>query len=313
MPFSVEDFHDLVRLLEAHPDWQRELRRLVLTDELLQLPVHMQQVDDRIDRLTEAIRGLAARQERTDERLDALATRVADLAAAQQRTEVRLAKLAAAQQRTEARLAELAAAQQRTEALLEELAAAQQRTEARLEELAAAQQRTEARLEELAAAQQRTEARLEELAVALHRTTIRLDALSGDTLELRFRERGPSMLGRNGFSRPRVLTDADWVSYLDDALEAGTISSADRAELLLVDAAVRTRDAEGEVWLVVEVSSTVDVHDVDRAKRRAALLRPMTGRVRPAVAGRAFTAGAQEAFAGDPDLVVIPMPSSASA
>jgi chaperonin cofactor prefoldin len=299
MPFSVEDFHDLVRLLEAHPDWQRELRRLVLTDELLQLPVHMQQVDDRIDRLTEAIRGLAARQERTDERLDALATRVADLAAAQQRTEVRLAKLAAAQQRTEARLAELAAAQQRTEALLEELAAAQQRTEARLEELAAAQQRTEARLEELA--------------VALHRTTIRLDALSGDTLELRFRERGPSMLGRNGFSRPRVLTDADWVSYLDDALEAGTISSADRAELLLVDAAVRTRDAEGEVWLVVEVSSTVDVHDVDRAKRRAALLRPMTGRVRPAVAGRAFTAGAQEAFAGDPDLVVIPMPSSASA
>lgn len=285
MPFSVEDFHDLVRLLEAHPDWQRELRRLVLTDELLQLPVHMQQVDDRIDRLTEAIRGLAARQERTDERLDALATRVADLAAAQQRTEARLA----------------------------ELAAAQQRTEALLEELAAAQQRTEARLEELAAAQQRTEARLEELAVALHRTTIRLDALSGDTLELRFRERGPSMLGRNGFSRPRVLTDADWVSYLDDALEAGTISSADRAELLLVDAAVRTRDAEGEVWLVVEVSSTVDVHDVDRAKRRAALLRPMTGRVRPAVAGRAFTAGAQEAFAGDPDLVVIPMPSSASA
>jgi len=271
MPFSVEDFHDLVRLLEAHPDWQRELRRLVLTEELLQLPVHMQQLDGRIDRLTEAIQGLAAREQGMEERLDALTARVADLAAAQQRTE------------------------------------------ARLEELAAAQQRTEARLEELAAAQQRTEARVEELAAALHRTTIRLDALSGDTLELRFREKGPSMLGRNGFSRPRVLTDADWVSYLDDALEAGIISSADRAELLLVDAAVRARDAEGEVWLVVEVSSTVDVHDVDRAKRRAALLRPMTGRARPAVAGRVFTAGAQEAFRADPDLVVIPMPSSASA
>jgi chaperonin cofactor prefoldin len=285
MPFSVEDFHDLVRLLEAHPDWQRELRRLVLTEELLQLPVHMQQLDGRIDRLTEAIQGLAAREQGMEERLDALTARVADLAAAQQRTEARL----------------------------EELAAAQQRTEARLEELAAAQQRTEARLEELAAAQQRTEARVEELAAALHRTTIRLDALSGDTLELRFREKGPSMLGRNGFSRPRVLTDADWVSYLDDALEAGIISSADRAELLLVDAAVRARDAEGEVWLVVEVSSTVDVHDVDRAKRRAALLRPMTGRARPAVAGRVFTAGAQEAFRAHPDLVVIPMPSSASA
>ena len=38
MPFSVEEFHDLVRILEERPEWRRELRRLVLTDELLSLP-----------------------------------------------------------------------------------------------------------------------------------------------------------------------------------------------------------------------------------------------------------------------------------
>lgn len=38
MAFSVEDFHDLVRLLDQHPEWRAELRRLVLTEELLRLP-----------------------------------------------------------------------------------------------------------------------------------------------------------------------------------------------------------------------------------------------------------------------------------
>jgi hypothetical protein len=38
MPFSVEEFHDLVRILEERPEWRREIRRLVLTDELLSLP-----------------------------------------------------------------------------------------------------------------------------------------------------------------------------------------------------------------------------------------------------------------------------------
>jgi hypothetical protein len=36
--FSVQDFHDLVRLLEQRPEWRAELRRLVLTEELLALP-----------------------------------------------------------------------------------------------------------------------------------------------------------------------------------------------------------------------------------------------------------------------------------
>jgi hypothetical protein len=38
MPFSVEEFRDLIRLLEERPEWRADLRRLVLTDELLGLP-----------------------------------------------------------------------------------------------------------------------------------------------------------------------------------------------------------------------------------------------------------------------------------
>ena len=114
MSFTVDEFHDLVRILEQQPEWRAELRRQLLSEDLLTLP-----------------------------------QLVRELAVAQQRTEVRVAELAEAQQRTEARLAELAEAQQRTETRVAELAVAQQRTEARVAELAEAQQRTEARLGQL--------------------------------------------------------------------------------------------------------------------------------------------------------------------
>ncbi|MDR7483632.1 MAG: hypothetical protein QN183_07215 [Armatimonadota bacterium] len=101
MAFGVQDFHDLVRLLEQHPEWRAELRRLLLTEEILSLPQVVRE-------LAEEVRRLAAAQRRTEERLE-------ELAAAQRRTEERLKELAAAQRRTEERLEELAAAQRRTE------------------------------------------------------------------------------------------------------------------------------------------------------------------------------------------------------
>jgi hypothetical protein len=108
MPFTVNEFEDLIRILEAQPEWRARLRALVLTDELLALP--------------EMVRELVAAQQRTE-------AAVAELVVAQQRTEATVAELAAAQQRTEARVdrldqvfAQLVEAQQRTEAHLAQLA-----------------------------------------------------------------------------------------------------------------------------------------------------------------------------------------------
>ena len=107
MAFTVDDFHALLRLLEQHPEWRADLRRVLLTEELLGLP--------------QAVR--------------ALADQVARLAEAQARTEARLEQLAEAQARTEARVEQLAEAQARTEARLEQLAEAQARTERELQRL----------------------------------------------------------------------------------------------------------------------------------------------------------------------------------
>ncbi|MER3399907.1 MAG: hypothetical protein C4313_02030, partial [Thermoflexus sp.] len=94
MAFTVKDFQDLVRLLEQHEEWRRQLRRLLLTEEFLELP-------DRLERT----RKQTAEQSRRLERA------LAALSEAQARTEAALSRLAEAQGRTEERLARLEEAQ----------------------------------------------------------------------------------------------------------------------------------------------------------------------------------------------------------
>ncbi len=199
MTLSTDDLHELIRLLEQHPEWRAELRRLVLTEELLSLPgltrelagivremarlqqqgvERLERVEAAQARLTEALVNLAEAQRRTAERLDALAE-------AQRRTEERLDALAEAQRRTEERLDALAEAQRRTEERLETLAEAQRRTDEQLASLTARVDLLAARVDDLADAQRRTEerldalaARVEELAEAQRRTEEGLEQLA---------------------------------------------------------------------------------------------------------------------------------------
>ena len=91
MSFTVEDFHDLVRILEEKPEWGAALRHHVLTRELLSLPEQ-----------------IASLRVETERRFQELIGQVAELAAAQKRTEEQVAELAAAQRRIEGQITELA-------------------------------------------------------------------------------------------------------------------------------------------------------------------------------------------------------------
>jgi len=79
MAFTVQDFHDLVALLTQHPEWQAELRRLVLTEELLALP--------------QIVRDLAEAQQRTEQQIAQLIQQVTQLTEAQRRTERQIVRL----------------------------------------------------------------------------------------------------------------------------------------------------------------------------------------------------------------------------
>ena len=90
MPFTLDDFHDLIRLIETRPEWRAELRRLVLTEELLAVPDHIAALRVRSE---EQFQALVEAQQRTDIQLATLTERVTALAAAQERMDSQLATL----------------------------------------------------------------------------------------------------------------------------------------------------------------------------------------------------------------------------
>ena len=220
---------------------------------------------------------------RTD--FEALTSAIETLTEAQQRSEQRLS-------RVETVVEELAQAQQRTELRVEELAQAQQRTERRVEELAQAQQRTELRVEELAQAQQRTETLLAELTRSHLRLEQRVGRNTGILLELTYRDKAYAYFGTL-LRKVRVVSLQQIEAQLEEHL-----SSREFRELLpldlLVKGKVRELDPSPEVYLAVEISSVVDVGDVERAERRAALLRQAGVAAIPAVAGDDVTEGGED-------------------
>lgn len=99
MAFRVSDYYDLLQLLEQHPEWRSDLRRLLLTDEILALPEIVKQLAEAQQRTEKRVAELAAAQERTEKRLEDLTTTVNQLAAAQERTEKRVDELTTIMQR----------------------------------------------------------------------------------------------------------------------------------------------------------------------------------------------------------------------
>jgi len=70
MPFTVDDFHDFIRLIETRPEWRTELRRLVLTNELLAVPEQLAELRTRSE---QQFMALAEAQQCTEVLLETLA------------------------------------------------------------------------------------------------------------------------------------------------------------------------------------------------------------------------------------------------
>jgi hypothetical protein len=65
MTFTVRDFHDLVEILEVEPVWRAELRRLILTDDILGLPEALRQLTENVNSYLESQRSY---EKKSDER-----------------------------------------------------------------------------------------------------------------------------------------------------------------------------------------------------------------------------------------------------
>ncbi|WP_448593570.1 hypothetical protein [Thermoflexus hugenholtzii] len=198
---------------------------------------------------------------------------------------------------TDRRFAELAEAQRRTEGSLQRLSEV---FAAHRQEFLAYREETDRRFAELAEAQRRTEESLQRLSEAfvVHRRVVAddLSALKKESLERRYRERAAAYFGRPDFHKVRALTFDELMEALGKALKARSITREEYEEARRVDGVIRGRRRQRSMHLALEVSWIIDRGDVERAVRRAEILRKALGETWPAVAGRELTEGAREAI-----------------
>jgi hypothetical protein len=148
----------------------------------------------------------------------------------------------------------------RVDAALATLAEAQVRAEARLAGVEDRLTRLEQVVEKLAQ-------RMDQLTAVVEKLVIRSDRHEGTLLELKFRDRLPSYLGRY-LRRAKVLQPADLLDDIEPRLESAEVDDFLRADVL----AQGTVNGE-PTYVIGEVSYTADAGDVERAARRAGLLR----------------------------------------
>ena len=280
------------------------------------LTARMDRVEAQIEALTQRIDDLTVRMERVEAQIEALTQRMERVEAQiealthrMERVEAQIEALTQRMERVEAQIEALTQRMERVEAQIEALTHRMERVEAQIEaltqrvdDLTVRMERVEAQIEALTQRMERVEAQIAELTQELRFVRSRLDEYVGITLELRYHQRAGAIFGRF-LRRVRPGTAGDVSDQLVELLTEREAEEAFAIDLL-VRGVPRSMPELGEVWIAIEVSSVIDRYDVERALRRAAILRRVHTRVLPAVAGERLTEGAGELAGNEAVLIV---------
>jgi hypothetical protein len=282
MAFTVEDFEDMLRILERNPEWQERMRRAILSRELLELPerllalvqqliesdarnsAQIAELTRTVQRHDEAIATLIQTVQRHDEILLRHVELIAELIQTVQRHDALIAELIQTVQRQGEQIAELTRTVRRHDEIL-------QHHDERIAELVQV-------VRELAEAQRRTEARLERLE---NRLEGEIGRQSGERYEREVVASAPVLFygGQGGgLGNPMVQDQLrQWLQPLfEQGVEISHLANPFRADIIWW---------KGDRVMVVEVGIKVSRDDVNRAAARAELLRRAGVNATPAVIG----------------------------
>ena len=294
---QVETMNDILRIVREDPEARQQLRALLLTEEILELPAKVARLTELVEQLTVQVQELAAAQKATDERLAQFIAR--QEAVNQEQREVNARHEAAIQEQREVNARHEAFNQEQRE-VNQEHRESMARLEADIQEM-----------REFKANQEAFNARAEQRFESLE---TKLDHLLGDNLEARM-ERAimPRLARLYGLHSTELLQsqftlpNANFEKRLNEAITAAKITREQADTLRQADFIVRARREadQAEVFCVVEVSWTIDQHDIARVRTWADILAAAgADKVYPLVVGREIPEPRQgEAAAAQVDLV----------
>lgn len=302
MAFTLRDFRDLLNLLEQHPEWRAELRRTLLSEEMLTLPelvreiaqevrqqaVHLSQLTQRVDRLTFRVDELTLRLTQLTERVDQIASELMQLTARVDQLTHRVDQLTARVDELTQRLDDLSRQMNELTLRVEQLTQ-------RVDELTLRVEQLTQRVDDLTR-------RMDELTANVQKLAMSQQRMADDIAQLKkfYHEQKHFTRAHAYFSKLlkhiRALPPEEISAMLDDLEEQGKLTSQEVADLLQADVIVRGRRREDgqEVYLVVEASSGVGMNDVQRAARRAQTLSKAGLLAVPVVAGEGIDPDAHQ-------------------
>ena len=241
---TVNDIQDLVRIIEEHPEWRSELQRVLLTQQLLEVP-------DRLDRLTATVEVLA------------------DTAAALlQHAEATNTRLSSIEQSVEALLKHAEATNKR----LDNLEVRMDGVETRLDGVETRLSDVETRLGDV----ETRLGRVEETTNALRGDVleVRLTNKIPPLVSRHFDVRRIYPVWSDGFlpANPRIQ---EFQTSVEGATDEGKITDDDETRLKVTDLVVRSqRKSDGStLWFAVEASGVIGEEDITRAKQSSDVLR----------------------------------------
>lgn len=238
---AINDISDLARILEEHPEWAETLRSLLLTRELVELPEKVAQLTERVDRLIRRLDEFIQEQREINREQREIN---------QEQREIN--------RRVDQRLA-------------------------RLEEIAL---RSEERLTNLETETGQLRIQVGNLENQVGNLESHVGHLRGDALENRLHGNiRPLVCQRFVLRRPVVLKsrfislDAALYEQLYAAESGGVITEDQLLQLEQADfiLSAQRKESRAALYLVVEVSRTVNERDIARAHSRAATLAAATG------------------------------------
>ncbi|MEJ5365617.1 MAG: hypothetical protein WHS86_10970 [Desulfosoma sp.] len=297
--YQIDTIHDLIRILKDQPEWKEELRRLILTEELLALPAAFERfrqeefkpLVDRVDRIEGDVHGLKEDVAVLKEDVTVLKE---DVTVLKEDVAVLKEDVAVLKEDVAVLKEDVAVLKEDVAVLKEDVAVLKQDVAILKQEVAVLKQDVDVLKQDVAILKEDVAILKED--VAKLKTDV--GELKGDNFQRKVRENAAAYLGRL-ISRARVVAHEQLADALEDAFEEGKINESERDDAIVIDLVVRGRlrhDKTREVLLATEVSVVADRHDVERAARRAAVIGRAYGLETIGVAvGQDRTEGAVEA------------------
>jgi cell division protein FtsB len=280
--YKIETFEDLLKALKEKPEWLEELRRIILTEELIALPQRFhtfvehefKPLKQKVDKIEQDV---AVLKEDVAILKEDVAVLKEDVAVLKEDVAVLKEDVAVLKEDVAVLKEDVAVLKEDVAVLKKDVAVLKEDVAVLKEDVAVLKKDVAVLKKDVAVLKEDVAVLKQDVAILKHEIKVLKDDvanLKGDNFERKVREKAPAYFGRL-IKRCRTMSLEDLADYLEEAVEKGIITEEEKNSALNIDVVVTgflKTDKDKRVVLAGEVSVKVDRIDVERAYERASVI-----------------------------------------